>query len=178
MKRHLHRPGCDCTANLSRRGMFGLSLGAAAFAAAGPALATDKGYEAMLMKCIDPRFTTDTWKYMTGRGWQNLYSQFNIAGGPIAAVAPAFADWRKTWWDNLNISVGLHEVTGVVGIVHRDCGAAAVAYGDRMKTDKAFETEKLTEALRAFRDEVKKHQPQLAAELGIMDLDGTVEVVT
>ena len=51
----------------------------------------DTGYEAMLMKCIDPRFTTNTWAYMAARGWQNAYSQFNIAGGPIGVVAPAFA---------------------------------------------------------------------------------------
>ena len=45
----------------------------------------------MLVKCIDPRFTTNTWPYMSSRGWQNLYSQFNIAGGPIGIVAPVFA---------------------------------------------------------------------------------------
>ena len=82
-----------------RRRLLGLGLGAAALAVtAGPAVAAlDKGYEAMLLKCIDPRFTTNTWSYMASRGWQNLYSQFNIAGGPIGVVAPAFADWHKTF---------------------------------------------------------------------------------
>ena len=51
-----------------------------AAAATLPAQAQDKGYEAMLVKCIDPRFTTNTWAYMASRSWQNLYSQFNIAG--------------------------------------------------------------------------------------------------
>jgi carbonic anhydrase len=165
-------------AQLSRRRMFGLGLGVAAMTAAAPAFAVDQGYEAMLVKCIDPRFTTDTWKYMTGRGWQNLYSQFNIAGGPIGVVAPAFAKWHDTYWDNLAISVQLHSVKRVVGITHRDCGAAAVAYGDRIKTDKAYETEMNTKALRQFRDEVKKRQPQVIVELGIMDLSGAVEPVT
>lgn len=164
---------------LSRRGMLGLGLGAAALAAtAGPALAVDQGYEAMLMKCIDPRFTTNTWAYMSSRGWQNLYSQVNIAGGPIGVVAPVFADWQKTWWDNLDISVKLHNVKRVVGITHRDCGAAAVAYGDRIKTDRAFETQMNTQALRTFRTEVKKRQPQVLVELGIMDLNGAVEPVS
>ena len=165
-------------AQLSRRRMFGLGLGAAALAAAAPAFAVDQGYEAMLVKCIDPRFTTDTWKYMAGRGWQNLYSQFNIAGGPIGVVAPAFAKWHDTYWDNLAISVQLHSVKRVVGITHRDCGAAAVAYGDKIKTDKAYETEMNTKALHQFRDEVKKRQPQVIVELGIMDLNGAVEPVT
>ncbi len=164
---------------MQRRRLFGLGLGAVALAATtGPAAALDKGYQAMLLKCIDPRFTTNTWAYMAGRGWQNLYSQFNIAGGPIGVVAPAFAGWHKTFWDNLDISVQLHWIKRVVAITHRDCGAAAVAYGDRIKTDRAFETEMHTRALHEFRSELKKRQPHLIAELGIMELSGAVEVVT
>jgi len=179
MSTHIHHGGCGCLQALSRRGLFGLGLGAAVAAATAPAHAIeDKGYEAMLMKCIDPRFTTNTWAYMAARGWQNAYSQFNIAGGPIAAVAPAFQEWRATWEANLNVSVQLHNVKRVIGIVHRDCGAAAVAYGDRLKTDRAFETQMLTQALRAFRDQTKKAQPQVIVELGIMDLSGAVEPVT
>ncbi len=178
MARHFHRSGCACIANLSRRGLFGLGVAVAASAASLPALAVDKGYEAMLLKCIDPRFTTDTWKYMASRGWQNLYSQFNIAGGPIGVVAPAFAKWHDTYWENLAISVQLHEVKRTIGITHRDCGAAAVAYGDRIKTDKAYETEMNVMALRQYRAEVMKRQPQLVVELGIMGLDGAVEPVT
>lgn len=179
MTNHIHHARCGCVAAMSRRRAFGLGLGTLVAATAAPALAVeDKGYEAMLMKCIDPRFTTNTWAYMAARGWQNLYSQFNIAGGPIAAVAPAFEAWRKTWWDNLGISVQLHSVKRVVGITHRDCGAAAVAYGDRIKTDRAYETEMNVQALRAFRTEVLKRQPQVTVELGIMDLNGAVEPVS
>ncbi len=83
-----HHAQCLCMQGLSRRGLFGLGAGAVALGAIRPALAIDQGYEAMLVKCIDPRFTTNTWAYMAGRGWQNLYSQFNIAGGPIGVVAP------------------------------------------------------------------------------------------
>ncbi|MBV8185868.1 MAG: hypothetical protein JOY64_20750 [Alphaproteobacteria bacterium] len=165
-------------AALSRRRLFGVGLGAAALAAM-PALASDgKGYEANLMNCIDPRFTTFLWKYMGSRGWQDQYSQFVVAGGPIGVVAPAFAKWQDTYWDNLAITVQLHSIKRVVGVVHRDCGAAAVAYGDRIKTDKAYETAMSTEALHQFRDGVKKRQPQLVVDLGIMDLTGAVEPVS
>jgi hypothetical protein len=177
MKQHLHHAGCGCLAALSRRGMLGLGLGAAAFAATGSARASGGSYEAMLLDCIDPRLTTLSWNYMASRHLENRYSQFTIAGGPIAAVAPVFADWRKTWWDNLGITVKLHEIKAVIGVVHRDCGAAAVAYGDQIKTDRALETTKLTEALLALRTEVKQRQPQLGVELGIMDLNGAVEPV-
>ena len=175
---HTHHSGCGCLAALSRRHLLGFGLGAAALSVAGPALAVDDGYEAMLMKCIDPRFTTDVWKYMTSRGWQNQYSQFNIAGGPIAAVAPIFQEWRAAWEANLDISVQLHNVKRLIGMAHRDCGAAALADGNRIKTDRAFETEMLSQGLRAFRDQAGKRQPQLIVELGIMNLDGTVETVS
>ncbi|MBM3646395.1 MAG: hypothetical protein FJX11_01255 [Alphaproteobacteria bacterium] len=173
-----HHSNCGCLPMPSRRTWLG-GLGAAMAVAAQPAIAQTKPtYEAMLMKCIDPRFTSFTWSYMASRSLENLYSQFNIAGGPVAAVAPAFEAWHKTWWDNLQISVGLHEVKRVIGICHRDCGAAVVAYGDQIKTDRAFETAKLTEALRTFRNALGKRHPGLGVELGIMGLNGAVEPVT
>ena len=180
MTNHVHHAGCGCLAALSRRSLFGMGVAGAALMAA-PRLAFAQKpsvtYEAMLMNCIDPRFSTFTWAWMQTRDWQNLYSQFTIAGGPIAAVAPVFEPWRKAWWDNLEISISLHQVKRMVGLVHRDCGAAAVAYGDEIKKNPAFETTKLTEALRAFRDEVKKRQPKLDVQLAIMAVNGAVEPV-
>jgi hypothetical protein len=168
-------------AALSRRSLFGMGVAAGAVALTAPHLALAQKpsptYEAMLMNCIDPRFSTWTWAYMGSHQWQNLYSQFAIAGGPVAGVAPVFEGWRKAWWDNLDISIKLHQVKRVVGLCHRDCGAAVVAYGDQIKTNPAFETAKLSEALRTFRDEVKKRQPQLSVQLGIMALNGAVEPV-
>ncbi len=79
--------------------------------------------------------------------------------------------------DNFKISYDLHEIKRVVAVCHRDCGAAVVAYGERIKTDRAFETERLSEALRTFRSEVKKRHSELPVELGIMELNGSVEVV-
>ena len=161
MKPHLHRAGCGCLSlpsrGMGRRALFGAGASAAAFAtltAALPAGAASGNYEAMLVNCIDPRFTTSSFAYMAGRGFKDLYSQFVIAGGPVGIVSDAFKDWRSTFWDNLAISVKLHSIKRVVGVVHRDCGAAQVAYGERMVSDFTFETEKLSEALKAFRAEM------------------------
>jgi hypothetical protein len=62
-------------------------------------------------------------------------------------------------------------------MTHRDCGAAAVAYGDRVKTDWDYETEVLSSALRTFRTGVQQREPGMLVELGIMDVDGNVESV-
>jgi hypothetical protein len=182
MTKHVHHAGCGCMAALSRRSLFGMGVAAGAVAMA-PRLAFAQKpsltYEAMLMNCIDPRFSTWTWAYMGTQGWQNLYSQFTIAGGPVAAVVESdpFKTWQKAWWDNLAVSIQLHQVKRVFGLCHRDCGAAVLAYGDKIKTDPAFETARLSEALRTFRAEVKKRHG-LDSELGIMGMNGAVEVVT
>jgi carbonic anhydrase len=173
---HIHHPGCGCAARLSRRGLFGLGF-AGAVTAAFPALAQYAQYEAMLVNCIDPRVTTASWAYMGAHGYKDLYSQFVIAGGPIGCVAPVFADWHKAFWDNLAITVQLHKIKRVVGLTHRDCGAAFVAYGDALRTDKALETAKQTEALHQFRAGIGQRHPTLAVDTGIMDLNGAVEVV-
>jgi len=174
---HIHHDGCGCLPRLSRRGLLGAGF-AGAMMTAFPALAAGGSYEAMLVNCIDPRFTTSSFAYMGGRGFKDLYSQFVIAGGPIGIVADSFADWRKTFWDNLAITVQLHSIKRVVGLTHRDCGAAAVAYGERAVTDFAYETDKHTEALRQFRAQIGQRQPKLAVDTGIMALDGTVTVIT
>ncbi len=161
---------------LSRRGLLGIGF-AGGVMAAFPALAAGGSYEAMLVNCIDPRFTTSSQAYMAGRDMKDKFSHFVIAGGPIGIVSPKFADWQKAFWDNLAITVQLHEIKRVVGLTHRDCGAAVVAYGDAIKTDKSFETARHTEALNAFRAEVAKRQPKLAVDTGIMALDGKVEVI-
>jgi hypothetical protein len=176
MIQHLHHAGCGCRPVLSRRGVLGFGVMGGAMLAF-PALAAGGAYDAMLFNCIDPRFSTSSWVYMAGRGMKDRYSHFVIAGGPIGVISPKFADWQKTFWDNLAITVQLHDIKRVIGLTHRDCGAAEVAYGPQIKTDKAFETAKHTEALRAFRAEVGKRQPKLAVDIGIMALDGTVEVV-
>jgi hypothetical protein len=45
-------------------------------------------------------------------------------------------------------------VKRVVAITHRDCGAVLAAYGERIRTDAAFETKPHQDALRQFRAEV------------------------
>src|SRR5260370_37274212 len=76
-----HDASCGCTARLSRRGLLGLGL-VNAVTVAFPGLAAGGHYEAMLVNCIDPRFTTSSWAYMAGHPHEELFRPFTIAGGP------------------------------------------------------------------------------------------------
>lgn len=190
----LHAADCPCCANLTgapgttSRRQF-LATGAAVVAGGligfmpGRASAAGGNYEAMLVNCIDPRFTTLSWQYMgllSGVDREKLgdnYSHFVMAGGPIGAVHPKFAPWHKTYWDNLEISVGLHHIKRVVALTHRDCGAAKLAFGADKVGDRDSESVAHAEALIAFRKEVNTRHPKLSVITGIMDLKGRVDLV-
>ncbi len=174
-----HGPGCGCIPRggvLARRGLLGLAA-AAALLPAGRAVAASGRYEAMLLNCIDPRFTTASARHMAAGGLMDRYSHFVIAGGPIGAAHPRFAAWHGAFWDNLDITTQLHAIHRVVALTHRDCGAAKLAYGEAGVATRAAESASHAETLRAFAAEVARRKPALAVAAGIMDLDGSVERV-
>lgn len=150
-------------------GGFGMLMGSGmAFAASGK-------YDAMVLSCIDPRFQNPVNKRENDAGLGGKYSAFTIAGASIAVVAPAFKDWRETFWQNLDASKNLHSINKVIVINHRDCGAAKIAYGEAAVATPAKETETHKAALLEFKRQLKVRQPTLTAELGLMSLDGKVE---
>lgn len=174
----LHHDGCGCGPALDRRGLIAGLGGALVMAgSAGRAGATGGGYDAMLLNCIDPRFTTGCQAFMANRQMRDRFSHFVIAGGPIGAVHPRFAGWHAAFWDNLDVTVALHNIKGVVALTHRDCGAAKLALGEAAVATPDAETASHAEVLRAFRAEVAKRKPALKLLTGIMALDGGVQEI-
>jgi len=154
------------------------AAGAGLLLAASPKLvrAASGKYEAMILACIDPRVQEPVHVYAAKRGLTGQYSQFVIAGAAIGVVAPGFADWHKAFWDNLAVSIELHQIDKIIAIDHRDCGAAKIAYGDAAVADPAHETETHRQALAQFRKEVGARHPKLGIETGLMALDGSMEM--
>jgi len=142
------------------------------------ALAAEGHYDAMVLSCIDPRFAEPVRNYTNGRGLTGKFSQFIFAGAAIGAVAPAFKDWHKAFWDNLATSIQLHHIGKVIAVNHRDCAAAKIAYGDAKVASPTIETETHREVLAEFRKQVGERQPKLAVETGLMALDGSVQMFT
>jgi len=170
---------CACRQDLGayRIGRRGLLLGASATVLAlRPSLvrAASGDYQAMVLACIDPRLQEPVQKYLAGRGLIGEFSQFTIAGAAIAAVAPAFASWHETFWDNLAVSIKLHHIKSVIAIDHRDCAAVRIAYGDASIATAEVETETHRKAMGEFRNEVGRRQPTLKVETLLMALDGSV----
>ena len=107
-----------------------------ALATPGASMAASGNYESMLFNCIDPRFTTFSWQYMgllqggSRDKLENKVQHFGNAGRAHRALDPKFEAWHKTYWDNLDVTVSLHKIKRVVGLSHRDCGAAKLAFGE------------------------------------------------
>jgi len=190
MNEHLRQPddqraACTCCGDLldahfDRRRFLHVAAGGVIAAALAPvyAFAATGKYEAMLLSCIDPRLQAPVAKYTAGRDLTGKYSQFTIAGAAIGVVAPAFKDWHKTFWDNLDASIQLHSIAKVIVINHRDCGAAKIAYGEAAVATPAAETKTHRDALAAFRRELNARHPKLGVETGLMALNGTMEMMS
>lgn len=174
---------CSCCADMlspthSRRdflrGVAGVGL--AAFLAPQLSFAASGNYEAMLLSCIDPRFQKPVFDRQVKDGLADKYSAFTVAGASIGVVAPAFKAWQETFWENLAASIQLHNIKQVIVVNHRDCGAAKIAYGEAAVATPAAETETHKKALLTFKAELAKRQPKLGSQLGLMALDGKVEL--
>ena len=178
----VHPDSCACCgdmlrARFDRRRFLHVAAGAGLIAAfPSLAFAAEGNYDAMLVTCIDPRMPEPTIKYMEGRHMAGKYSQFSIAGASIGVVAPPFKDWAPAFWGNLASSVQLHHIPKVIAMNHRDCGAAKIAYGAAKVANPQIETETHKAALLEFRKQVAEKQPKLQVELGLMALDGKVEM--
>lgn len=179
----VHTTECACcgpalrAAGLRRRGFIAAMVGAATAPAFLRSARAEDGtpFEAMLLTCIDPRFVTPVNAWMAGQGLKDQFSQFAIAGSAVGVVAPAFAAWHTAFWDNLGASIQLHKIKRVVVVNHRDCGAAAIAYGAESIATPAAETSLHQTVFATFKAELAKRQPALLVSGGLMALDGSVE---
>jgi carbonic anhydrase len=166
---------------IGRRRLLAIGAGGLAallpgLSAAQPAPATT--YEAMLLMCIDPRLIRYCGTYMDRRGLTDKYSQFAIAGAAAAVVAPRFAAWRQTFWDNLASTIQLHSIKAVIALNHRDCGAVRLAYGAEPMSTPEKETSLHRQIFAKFRRDVTQHHRTLRVETMLMALDGTVTEIT
>jgi carbonic anhydrase len=70
----------------------------------------------------------------------------------------------------------VHHIPKVIAMNHRDCGAAKIAYGAEKVANPQIETETHKAALMEFRKQMNERRPKLQLELGLMALDGKVEM--
>ncbi|MEM1182702.1 MAG: carbonic anhydrase [Acidobacteriota bacterium] len=180
--------GCSVHAHARRLKQRRLLYLAGATPAGRPAVASAK-YEALVLACIDPRLQAPVFDYLQHkrRKLAGKYSQVNLAGAAIAAVAQDFAGWHQTFWDNLDLSVSLHKVSRVIVIQHRDCGAMGALYGGKpgagpappdheaRRDHRRAEKQLHLEVVETFGTLLEANFPKLGLEAILMDLDGKTD---
>ena len=128
----------------------------------------------MVLTCIDPRFQPVIFNYLKKKKLIGKYSIFTIAGSAIGVTANKFKRWHKTFWDNFDTSVRLHNIKKLIVINHRDCGAAKIVNGKK-NFSKNNETKIHNNSFQKIKKIFRKKYPKLSIELKIISINSKVE---
>ncbi len=128
----------------------------------------------MVLSCIDPRFQPVVYNYLKKKKLIGKYSSFTIAGSAVGVTAPRFKRWHKTFWENFDTSVKLHNIRKLIVINHRDCGAAKII-NTKKEFSKAIETSVHENSFQKIKKIFNKRYPKLRIELKLISLNSVVE---
>ena len=131
-------------------------------------------YKAMVLSCIDPRFQPIVYNYLKRKKLKGKYSSFTMAGSSIGVTATKFKRWHKTFWDNIDTSIKLHQIKKLIVINHRDCGAAKIINGNK-EFSRINETKIHKDSFKKIKKIFKKKYPKLGIELNIISLNTRIE---
>ena len=168
---------CSChPPALGRRRLLALAGGAGGavlMSRVRPATAAGAA-KALLLSCIDYRLLDSVDSYMKQHGLEHAYDHTILAGAALGVLLDQKPDWAHTFWEHVDIAKQLHGIQEVIVIDHRHCGAFKVFLGPDSIKDPATETATHQRILRTFAAQLKARHPDLAAELYLMALDGSV----
>lgn len=178
-----HKPSCSCYDShasgwLDRRHFLQMSAAALAAGFSFAARAENGPIEAMLLICTDPRIGQPTVNFMNAQEMAGKYRPFAIEGGAIGLVAEQFRNspLRKQFWDDLDSAVAFSQLQSIIALDHRDCDAAKTAYGLAKTSDHLLETEMHRYALTEFRNRVAARHADVDVKIGLMALNGKVQM--
>ena len=119
-----------------------------------------KKYEAMVLSCIDPRFQAKVFNHLKRKKLTGKYSAFTIAGAAIGVTHKKFKKWHSTFWDNLETSIKLHQISKLIVLNHKDCGAAKIV-NEEKKFNSLIENKIHKESFVNLKKNLKKKYPNL-----------------
>ena len=128
-----------------------------------------KKYEAMVLSCIDPRFQSKVYKYLKSKKLTGKYSSFTIAGAAIGVTNQKFKKWHSTFWENLKTSIKLHQISKLIVINHKDCGAAKIV-NVKKKFNSSIEDKIHKQSFEKLRKTLRKKHPNLKVNFKTMKI--------
>jgi len=133
-------------------------------------------YNGLLLICSEPRVWQQANNYLKSRQLAGKYQPVEVTGGAIGLVAEQYQASRQAFWETLMSAAAWQQTTKVIALNHRDCAATKVAYGLSKLSDKLIETETHRHALQLFRKQVAERNAALDVEIGLIGVDGKVEM--
>jgi len=133
-----------------------------------------KNYKAMVLSCLDPRFQSIIFDYLNKKKLNGKYSSFTIAGAAIGVTSSKFKKWHKTFWDNIDISIKLHNIKKLIVINHRDCSVAKFINGKK-EFSELNEKKIHKKSFEEIKKSLKNKYPNLSIELNLISLNKKIE---
>jgi carbonic anhydrase len=133
-----------------------------------------KNYKVMVLSCLDPRFQSIIFDYLNKKKLNGKYSSFTIAGAAIGVTSSKFKKWHKTFWDNIDISIKLHNIKKLIVINHRDCGVAKFINGKK-EFSELNEKKIHKKSFEEIKKSLKNKYTNLSIELNLISLNKKIE---
>ena len=128
-----------------------------------------KKYEAMVLSCIDPRFQVKVFNHLKRKKLTGKYSAFTIAGAAIGVTHKKLKKWHSTFWDNLETSIKLHQISKLIVLNHKDCGAPKMVNKEK-KFNSLIENKIHKESFINLKEKLKKKYPNLKVSLKTLSI--------
>jgi len=132
--------------------------------------------EALLLICNEPRVWQYANNYMKSRQLAGKYQPVEVEGAAIGLVAEQYQAQRPAFWQTLMSATTWQQTRKVIALNHRGCAAMKAAYGLTKTSDKLIETETHRYALQEFRLRMAERNADVEVEIGLIGLDGKVEM--
>lgn len=124
---------------------------------------------AFVLTCIDPRYTFDVAYYLQHKKELHQdYDLFTLAGASLGATKK---EWKKTFFDHVDLGLKLHGIKEIWCFDHLDCGMYKATFGLEKDLDpKIHKT-----CMDKLKKVIKKKYPQLKFRKFLVDAKGHVK---
>ncbi len=134
--------------------------------------------KALVLSCIDYRFVSIEQHFLQQQNLEGQYDWLSLAGASLAlSNFPSNAE-TQTFWEQLELSVNLHDIEKVIILDHQDCGAYATKIDRQLSQDFTKEKEIHRQYLTKAYHLIKQNYPSLQIELYLALLNGETEQIS
>jgi carbonic anhydrase len=119
-----------------------------------PSVVDSPGTPVLLLTCMDYRYPHRIVNAMDSQGLRGKYDHLILAGAALGVMHQD--EWRITFFDQLRFAIEHHQVTQLIIVEHRDCGAYREFLGitpDDPFKERQAHIEQCWEAVRITREE-------------------------